>query len=83
MPVFQLLNPWSASLNDRKRQVLRVDDSRNYLYSCPVRSGNEWTAMAIQTNYTRARANLAKLCSRVADNRETVIINRRGLRMWR
>ena len=34
--------------------------------------------MAIQTNYTRARANLAKLCSHVADNRETVIINRRG-----
>jgi antitoxin YefM len=34
--------------------------------------------MAIQTNYTRARANLAKLCSQVADNRETVIINRRG-----
>lgn len=34
--------------------------------------------MAIQTNYTTARANFAKLCSHVADNRETVIINRRG-----
>ena len=34
--------------------------------------------MAIQTNYTRARANLARLCSQVIENRETVIINRRG-----
>lgn len=34
--------------------------------------------MAIQTNYTRARANLAKLCSQVTENLETVIINRRG-----
>lgn len=34
--------------------------------------------MAIQTNYTTARANLAKLCSRVTENLETVIINRRG-----
>ena len=34
--------------------------------------------MAIQTTYTKARANLAKLCSEVANNREIVIINRRG-----
>ena len=34
--------------------------------------------MAIQTTYTKARANLAKLCSEVAENREIVIINRRG-----
>ena len=34
--------------------------------------------MAIQTNYTRARANLASLCSQVIENRETVIIKRRG-----
>jgi antitoxin YefM len=34
--------------------------------------------MAIQTTYTKARANLAKLCSQVADDREIVIINRRG-----
>lgn len=34
--------------------------------------------MAIQTTYTRARANLAKLCDQVAKNQEVVIINRRG-----
>ena len=34
--------------------------------------------MAIQTTYTKARANLAKLCDQVAENREIVIINRRG-----
>ena len=34
--------------------------------------------MAIQTTYTKARANLAKLCSKVADDKEIVIINRRG-----
>ena len=34
--------------------------------------------MAIQTTYTKARANLARLCSQVSENREIVIINRRG-----
>lgn len=34
--------------------------------------------MAIQTTYTKARANLAKLCNQVAEDREIVIINRRG-----
>lgn len=34
--------------------------------------------MAIQTTYTKARANFAKLCTSVAENREIVIINRRG-----
>jgi antitoxin YefM len=34
--------------------------------------------MPIQTTYTRARANLAKLCDEVAKNQEIVIINRRG-----
>ena len=34
--------------------------------------------MAIQTTYTKARANLAKLCYEVTENREVVIINRRG-----
>jgi antitoxin YefM len=34
--------------------------------------------MAIQTTYTNARANLAKLCNEVAENKEIVIINRRG-----
>jgi len=34
--------------------------------------------MAIQTTYTNARANLAKLLDRVTHDRETVIIERRG-----
>jgi antitoxin YefM len=34
--------------------------------------------MAIQTSYTEARANLAKLCDEAAENCETVIIKRRG-----
>lgn len=34
--------------------------------------------MAIRTTYTQARANLAKLCDEATDNREVVIISRRG-----
>lgn len=34
--------------------------------------------MAVQTSYTKARANLARLCDLAAANRETVIITRRG-----
>ena len=34
--------------------------------------------MTNQTTYTKARANLAQLCNRVAANREIIIINRRG-----
>lgn len=34
--------------------------------------------MPIQTSYTEARANLAKLLDRVTDDREKVIIKRRG-----
>ena len=34
--------------------------------------------MAIQTTYTKARANFAKLLDEVTKNRETVIIKRRG-----
>ncbi len=34
--------------------------------------------MAIQTTYTKARANFAKLLDEVTKNRETVIIERRG-----
>ena len=34
--------------------------------------------MANQTTYTKARANLAKLCNQVTANREIFIINRRG-----
>jgi antitoxin YefM len=34
--------------------------------------------MPIQTTYTKARANLAKLLDEVTENHETVIITRRG-----
>jgi antitoxin YefM len=34
--------------------------------------------MAIQTTYTKARANFARLLDEVTKNRETVIIERRG-----
>ena len=34
--------------------------------------------MAVQTTYTEARANFARLCDRVTQDRETVIITRRG-----
>lgn len=34
--------------------------------------------MAIQTTYSNARATLAALLDRVSENREIVIINRRG-----
>jgi antitoxin YefM len=34
--------------------------------------------MAIQTSYTEARSNLARLCNQVTEDRETVIITRRG-----
>ncbi len=34
--------------------------------------------MAIQTTYTQARASLASLLDQVAENREVVIIQRRG-----
>ncbi len=34
--------------------------------------------MAIETTYTAARAHLASLCDRVVDDRETIIIKRRG-----
>jgi len=34
--------------------------------------------MAVKTTYTQARANLAKFCNEVVQNRETVIIRRRA-----
>lgn len=35
--------------------------------------------MAIETTYSSARANLARLCDEVTANNETVIIHRRGV----
>lgn len=34
--------------------------------------------MATETSYTRARADLARLCDRAAEDRDIVIIHRRG-----
>ena len=34
--------------------------------------------MTVKTTYTEARGNLAKLCDRATEDRETVIITRRG-----
>ncbi|MCL5019322.1 MAG: type II toxin-antitoxin system prevent-host-death family antitoxin [Patescibacteria group bacterium] len=34
--------------------------------------------MAIQTTYTKARANLAKLCNTVSEDKEIVLIKRRN-----
>jgi antitoxin YefM len=34
--------------------------------------------METQTTYTQARANLAKLCNQVSENRDVVIISRRN-----
>lgn len=34
--------------------------------------------MAIETTYTHARANLARLCDEASENREVVIIRRRN-----
>lgn len=34
--------------------------------------------MVVKTTYTQARANLAKFCNEVVQNRETVIIRRRA-----
>jgi antitoxin YefM len=34
--------------------------------------------MAIETSYSEARANFARLCDRAAADRETIIIHRRG-----
>jgi antitoxin YefM len=36
--------------------------------------------MNVETTYTQARAHLAELCDRVVDDRETIIITRRGAR---
>lgn len=34
--------------------------------------------MSVETTYTQARANLAKLCDRAVDDRETIVIRRRS-----
>lgn len=51
--------------------------SPELLYWFPVQLSTE-SRMAIETSYTDARANLAHLLDRVTQDREIVVINRRG-----
>jgi antitoxin YefM len=53
-----------------------IDSSSKFLYCSPVQKPER--KMAIETTYTQARASLARLMEEVTDNRETVIIHRRG-----
>src|SRR5687767_15936980 len=48
------------------------------MYSKPVQLEFSRKKMPIQTTYTTARANLAKLCDEVTENKRIVIISRRG-----
>jgi len=53
-----------------------IDSQTVNMYSIAVQKKEAF--MAIQTTYTQARANFAKLLDEVTKNRETIIINRRG-----
>lgn len=60
-------------LRSRRLCVKFVENLLLYLYNVPVQ------LMPIETTYSSARSNLASLLSRVIDDREVVVINRRGL----
>jgi antitoxin YefM len=55
---------------------MNLGNSLLKMYSIPVQ--RKGMSMAIQTTYTKARANLAELLNKVTANRELVIIQRRG-----
>lgn len=55
-----------------------VDDPGFELYIKPVQLTGGDLTVPIQTTYTTARANLAKLCDEVTENNRIVIISRRG-----
>jgi antitoxin YefM len=55
-----------------------VDPTKSALYGNPVQLETLTNKMPIQTTYTMARANLAKLCDEVTENKRIVIISRRG-----
>jgi antitoxin YefM len=77
-----LLN-WQPLNNSKKNlsgnecgSCIQIDISVELKYSNPVlKCGG---IMTIQTTYTNARSNLAKLFDEVTQNQEIVIINRRG-----
>lgn len=54
------------------------DHERVLLYNSVVQLMQQDFNMPIQATYSAARANLASLLDQVTDNREIVIINRRG-----
>ncbi len=46
---------------------------------CTITTYNNYEAdMAINTTYSKARANLSELCNKVSENKEIVLINRRN-----
>jgi antitoxin YefM len=50
------------------------------MYRKPVRSQLEVAQMAVETTYTALRAGLAGFLDQVTDDREVVIVRRRGAR---
>src|SRR4051812_46262736 len=56
--------------------IAALDANSRLLYSIPVHL--QELVMTIQTTYSQARAHLASLLDKVSDNREVVIIQRRG-----
>src|SRR6266545_2345166 len=63
-------------LHFQTRCIASLDTVPLLLYSTSVRT--EEDKMTIQTTYTQARAQLATLLDQVTNNREVIIIQRRG-----
>jgi antitoxin YefM len=63
-------------LHFQTRCIASLDMVPLLLYSTSVRT--EEDKMTIQTTYTQARAKLATLLDQVTNNREVIIIQRRG-----
>jgi antitoxin YefM len=68
---------WTAHHHSFAQYVATFDIFLVLLYSTPVRLLQE-CPMTIQTTYTQARAQLATLLDQVTNNREVIIIQRRG-----
>src|SRR5712691_5766334 len=70
--------PFVSVVAPRPRPAVSDLDSTAWrLYSKPVHMAAK-TSTPKETTYTSARANLAALCSAVAESRDAVIIHRRG-----
>jgi antitoxin YefM len=57
------------------RADIQLDKNDQSLYSIPVHIG---VIMPIHTTYTQARANMAKMMDKVIQDRDVVVIERRG-----